>query len=430
MKILKNFLKNNDSKPTPLQKTVETVQSVIEETDSEKEIARKKAIEVALKEIQENKDMPAGKFMQMLQEKTSLTDEDLVTIITQLPDVKSEKATIAAVQSTSLSPENITSIVKEADISLDTAEKIVNEIDNEAIQKEQQAIIAAEREQQILSKLSEIHKKCDSIEDPKLVEFIEKLDIKDYTTDINKKLMAIISKRTALDCMKFGGPRLPTLTRILPAEDMFEADLPFLAFSDYKALKVKFDDDDKKYTEFTDSTKKLIRAKILEEIAKKTAETYDSTGNFFLPQTEKFKKLSNDDIHLFEKTVKTYSKDFDKSAGRRLRRQLSGEAATELHDLNRMLEKMNPAARDLALQKIVALLQNDLLTNKSSKMNNELSNTLEEIELAIRKLPAKSQLLAAQTILDTLNQRNEATLLLKNAKKSTAPSHQDDDEER
>ena len=402
MKILKNFLKNNDSKPTPLQKTVETVQSVIEETDSEKEIARKKAIDVALKEIQENKDMPAGKFMQMLQEKTSLTDEDLVTIITQLPDVKSEKATIAAVQSTSLSPENITSIVKEADISLDTAEKIVNEIDNEAIQKE----------------------------DPKLVEFIEKLDIKDYTTDINKKLMAIISKRTALDCMKFGGPRLPTLTRILPAEDMFEADLPFLAFSDYKALKVKFDDDNKKYTEFTDSTKKLIRAKILEEIAKKTAETYDSTGNFFLPQTEKFKKLSNDDIHLFEKTVKTYSKDFDKSAGRRLRRQLSGEAATELHDLNRMLEKMNPAARDLALQKIVALLQNDLLTNKSSKMNDELSNTLEEIELAIRKLPAKSQLPAAQTILDTLNQRNEATLLLKNAKKSTAPSHQDDDEER
>ena len=130
MKILKNFLKNNDSKPTPLQKTVETVQSVIEETDSEKEIARKKAIDVAVKEIQENKDMPAGKFMQMLQEKTSLTDEDLVTIITQLPDVKSEKATIAAVQSTSLSPENITSIVKEADISLDTAEKIVNEIDN------------------------------------------------------------------------------------------------------------------------------------------------------------------------------------------------------------------------------------------------------------------------------------------------------------
>ena len=91
---------------------------------------------------------------------------------------------------------------------------------------------------------------------------------------------------------------------------------------------------------------------------------------------------------------------------------------------------MNPAARDLALQKIVALLQNDLLDKKSAQSNDELSDTLEEIELAIRKLPAKSQLPAAQTILDTLNQRNEATLLLKSAKKSTSPSHQDDDEER
>ena len=420
MKVLKNFFKNNEPEPTPLQKTVENVQSVIEETDSEKEAAREKAINIVLEIIKDNnEDIFVRKVLQKLQEETSLTYNDFADIIIQLP----EKDVITAVQATSLPSETIATIATEADISLDTAEKIVNEIDNEAIQKEQQAIIAAEREQQILSKLSEIYKKCDSIEDPKLVEFIEKLDIKDYTTDINKKIMAIISKRTALDCMKFGGPRLPTLTRILPAEDMFEADLPFLAFSDYKALKVKFDDNEKKYTEFTNSTKKLIRAKILEEIAKKTAETYDSTGNFFLPQTEKFKKLSNDDIHLFEKTVKTYSKDFDKSAGRRLKRQLTGEAATELHDLNRMLEKMNPAARDLALQKIVALLQNDLLDKKSAQSNDELSDTLEEIELAIRKLPAKSQLPAAQTILDTLNQRNEAILLLKNAKKSTSPAH-------
>ena len=427
MKILKNFLKNNDSKPTPLQKTVENVQSVIEETDSEKEAAREKAINIVLEIIKDNnEDIFVRKVLQKLQEETSLTYNDFADIIIQLP----EKDVITAVQATSLPSETIATIATEADISLDTAEKIVNEIDNEAIQKEQQAIIAAEREQQILSNLSEIYKKCDKIEDPNLVELIDQLDIKDYTNEINKKLMAIISKRTAIGCMRFGCPRLPTLTRILPAEDMFEADLPFLAYSDYKSLKVKFDDEAKEYIEFTDDTKKLIKEKILEEIAKKTAKTYDTTGNFFLPQTERFKQLTNDDISLFEKTVKNYSKEFDKSASRRLKRQLNGEAATELHDLNRMLEKMNPAARDLALQKIVALLQNDLLNNKNSHLNDELSNTLEEIELAIRKLPAKNQLSTAQTILDTLNQRNEAMLLLKNAKKSTAPSHQDDNEER
>lgn len=363
----------------------------------------------------------------MLQQDTSLTDNDLATIIIQLPKIKSEKDVITAVQSTSLPSETIATIATEANIGPDTAEKIVNEIDDEDIQKKQQAIIATEREHQILSKLSSIYTKCDNIEVPKLVELIEELDIKDYTTDINKKLMAIISKRTALDCMKFGAPRLPTLTRIISAEDMFEADLPFLAFSDYKSLKVKFDDDNKKYIEFTESTKKLIRERILEEIAKKTAETYDSTGNFFLPQTEGFKKLSTEDITTFEKTVKTHSQDFDKAAGRRLRRQLNGEAATELHDLNKMLEKMNSAKRDLALQKIVTLLQNDFLDGKTSCHNDELSDTLSEIELAIRKLPQKNQLPAAQTILETLNQRNKATLLLKNAKLNSSHHHSGSD---
>lgn len=427
MEILKKILKNNNPQSDKMHERIENVQSVIEESNLEKDEARNNAINLALDLIKKHSDMSLADFMQMLQQDTSLTDNDLATIIIQLPKIKSEKDVITAVQSTSLPSETIATIATEANIGPDTAEKIVNEIDDEDIQKKQQAIIATEREHQILSKLSSIYTKCDNIEVPKLVELIEELDIKDYTTDINKKLMAIISKRTALDCMKFGAPRLPTLTRIISAEDMFEADLPFLAFSDYKSLKVKFDDDNKKYIEFTESTKKLIRERILEEIAKKTAETYDSTGNFFLPQTEGFKKLSTEDITTFEKTVKTHSQDFDKAAGRRLRRQLNGEAATELHDLNKMLEKMNSAKRDLALQKIVTLLQNDFLDGKTSCHNDELSDTLSKIELAIRKLPQKNQLPAAQTILETLNQRNKATLLLKNAKLNASHHHSGSD---
>lgn len=427
MEILKKILKNNNPQSDKMHERIENVQSVIEESNLEKDEARNNAINLALDLIKKHSDMSLADFMQMLQQDTSLTDNDLATIIIQLPKIKSEKDVITAVQSTSLPSETIATIATEANIGPDTAEKIVNEIDDEDIQKKQQAIIATEREHQILSKLSSIYTKCDNIEVPKLVELIEELDIKDYTSDINKKLMAIISKRTALDCMKFGAPRLPTLTRIISAEDMFEADLPFLAFSDYKSLKVKFDDNNKKYIEFTESTKKLIRERILEEIAKKTAETYDSTGNFFLPQTEGFKKLSTEDITTFEKTVKTHSQDFDKAAGRRLRRQLNGEAATELHDLNKMLEKMNSAKRDLALQKIVTLLQNDFLDSKTSCHNDELSDTLSEIELAIRKLPQKNQLPAAQTILETLNQRNKATLLLKNAKLNASHHHSGND---
>ena len=383
MNMLKKFFENNNPKTIQLQKTVENVQSVIDKTDEENETARNKAIEVALTQLQENSNMPVGEFLKMLQEKTSLTEDNLVTIITQLPEIRSEKATIAAVRFTSLPDDKITSIVREADISLDTAEKIVNEIDDEKIQKEQQALIAAEREQKLLDKLTQIYENCNSVEDPLLVDCIEKLDIQEHTPEIDKKLMNIISKRTAIDCMKFGGPRLPTLARIVSAEDMFEADLPFLAFSKYKTLKSKFDDEDIKYTEFTDLTKNLIHERILEEIAKKTAENFDSSGSFIFPQTEKFKKLTDADISLFVKTVETYSKDFDKDSSERLTRQLTGK----------------------------------------TNANTELNDTLKNIELAIRQMPPKSQLPAAKLILETLNQRNEANLLIKNIKHS---SHDDE----
>lgn len=424
MNILKKFFTNTN--PNSLQKRVEDVQSVIDTTDFQKESARKIAIDVAIRQIKEHPDMPVGDFMQMLQEETSLTDDDIATIIKKIPIIKSEKATIAAIQSTSLSDEAITDIVKEAPISLDTAEKIVNEIEDKNIQKEQQTIIATERENKILKQLSKIYDTCDNIEDPLLVELIDKLDIQEFTVEINKKLMSIISKRTAIDCMKFGTPRIPTLIRILPPIDMFESDLPFLAFKEYKYLKSEFDGEGKTYIEFTDNTKKLIHKKILEELAKKSAENFDTSGLFALPQTKKFRELSAEDIHLFIKTVKTYSRDFDRSASRRLTRQLNGESATELHDLNTILEKMNPNERDIAIQKIVAFLRSTSIDSKSSKTNVLLDKALKNIELSIKRLPLESQLLTAQTILDTLEQRNEATLLIKRAKKSNPNFHPND----
>ena len=41
MNILEKFLKNNNPQPDPIHERDENVQSVIEETDSKKEIARK-----------------------------------------------------------------------------------------------------------------------------------------------------------------------------------------------------------------------------------------------------------------------------------------------------------------------------------------------------------------------------------------------------
>lgn len=427
MNIFKKILKNAHSQPTQLQKTVQNVQSIMEETDEENETAKKKAIEAVLQQIQEHQDMPIGKFMKMLQDRTSLTDDDLVTIITKIPDVNSEKATIAAVQSTTLPPEKITSIVKEADISLDTAEKIVNEIDNKEIQKEQQAIIATEREQQIWDSLSEIYKKCDDIEDPALISLINKLQLPEQNNPkIQQKLLEIVAKRTAIDCMKYRLPRLPTLTNIVSAVDMFEADLPSLAKKQYRHLKIKFDDAKIPYYPMDESTEKLIHQKLIEDIAKRSAKTYDEIGDFAIPQTEKFKRFNEQDVDIFINTLKIYSKNFNKSTAKRLARQLSGKSATELRDINKILEKMNSTERVDAIQEMLTLLR--AKNNLSKKSNtNELDQACDKIKNTIKSLPPESQLPTAEAILDTLEQRSEATLLLNKYKNSH--SHNDDYDE-
>lgn len=390
MNIIKKFFRDNNSQNTQIQKNVENVQSVIDKTDEEKEIARKKATQVALTQLQKNSNMPVGEFLKMLQEKTSLTEDNLVTIITQLPEIRSEKATIAAVQSTSLPPEKITSIVKEADISLDTAEKIVKEIDDKDIQKEQQKRLADEREQQILKDLSDMYNNCDNMNSQILQDAINELREKNAsfsTPEIEKKIMSIVARRAALDCMTFGDARIYPLTRIVSSLDMLENDLPSMVYNEYRTLKANFDEHNRKYKEFTSETKKTLHNSILEDIAKKSAKNFDNIGDFSIPDTEKFKNLSNEDMILFIKTVKSTSKDIDKSSIRRLTRQLQhGKSSEEL-----------------------------------------LDKTISEIEISIKKLPKESQLSSAQTILEILNQRNEANLLMKNVRQtSSRPSTGDE----
>ena len=85
--------------------------------------------------------MPIGEFLSKLQKNTDLKDSDIVKIIKQLPDLKSEEAVLSAVESTDLSSKAISGIIKNTDISTDTAQKIVEQIPDEDIKKEQKSQI-------------------------------------------------------------------------------------------------------------------------------------------------------------------------------------------------------------------------------------------------------------------------------------------------
>ena len=420
-KILKRGSKSEIKKEIKLQKGVNTVQSIIEETESHEEAAHK-AVNAAIEEIQSHPEMPVGEFIKRLQKNTDLSDVDLVKIIKQLPYVKSEEETIEAVEATDLSSQKIAEIIEDAPIRPDIAQKIVEQIPDEDIQKEQQAKIEKELEEQrkqtilkkkneILNKLSEIYNKCDEIEAPKLVDQINSLNIEDRTQEIEKKILDVVAKRVALDCMKYGDPRLKTLTKIIPATEMFEADLPFLAQKEYKTIKSDYDEQGKEYIEYGPKTKELVKKLLIDIIAQKSAETYDEIGDFNIPQTERFQNLSNDDVQSFVDTVQTYSEEIDKVDSDRLESQLKGESVTGVQDINSMLEKMKPRDKEIAIQNIVELLRN------SNKQENKIDKGIEEIKSKIKSLPTSMQSNTVQIILNVLDEQREAMDMWKKHKK-------------
>ena len=270
MSILNKLLKNtNTSAENKLQERVDNVQSAFEESESEKE-ASIRAVNAAIEEIKNNPQMPIGEFLSKLQKNTDLKDSDIVKIIKQLPDLKSEEAVLSAVESTDLSSKEISGIIKNTDISTDTAQKIVEQIPDEDIKKEQKSQIekmveeeqtrrTKAKEDSILSQLSKIYNSCDSLEDTAIVELISQLNIENRTKNISDKIMDIVAKRTALDCMKYGTPRLPTLTKLVSSLDMFETNLPFLAQKEYKTISKEYDSKGKNYRQFDDTEKELIR---------------------------------------------------------------------------------------------------------------------------------------------------------------------------
>ena len=139
---------NSDSEQDKLKKGVVAVQNAYDESETKKE-ANENAMNTVIETIQAHPEMPVGEFLKMIQQNTDLSDSSLVEIIKQIPDVKSEEATVEAVKKVDLASEAITEIIQDAPVTPATAQKIAEQIPNEEIQKEQQEKIErwAEEEQ-------------------------------------------------------------------------------------------------------------------------------------------------------------------------------------------------------------------------------------------------------------------------------------------
>ena len=420
-KIIPNINIKVDKEQKRLEKGVVAVQNVYEKSESQKE-ANEKAMNLVIDTIQTHPEMPVGEFLKMVQEKTALSDNSLVEIIKQMPDIKSEKATVEAVKKVDLASDAITEIIQDATVSPVTAQKLAEQIPDEEIQKEQQAEIERKakeeqikreqnKEKNILFKLEKLYEDCGNINDTSLVDDISKLNIERKTERISERLKQIVAKKLAIDCMNFGGPKLPTLMKIMPATEMIEEDLPSLVETEYQKAKVEYEDDEKEYYKYDDERKKMVKGKILENIAKEVASNFEEIGDISIPQIDALKNLNEDEIKIFINAVKKpgHQIEIGKNDIKMVERQLRGGSIGELENLQKMLGKMKANDRERAVSGFIQQLK----VNKS-KEQQELDIAISDIGYKIRRLPMEKQLDAAKAISDILDQQYQS---IENGKK-------------
>ena len=433
-KVMPNFNIKVDKEHKRLEQGVVAVQNVYEKSESQKE-ANEKAMNIVIDTIQTHPEMPVGEFLKMVQEKTALSDNSLVEIIKQMPDIKSEKATVEAVKKVDLASDAITEIIQEAPVSPVTAQKLAEQIPDEEVQKEQQAEIERkvreeqikreqDKEKNIISKLDEFYDKCEGINDAILVGDISKLNIERKTEKISEKLKQIVAKKVAIDCMNFGGPKLPTLMKIMPATEMLEEDLPALVETEYQKAKAEYEEDEKEYYRYNAERKKMVKGKILENIAKEVASNFEEIGDISIPQIDALKNLNEEEIRIFVNAVKKPGRQIEIGEDyiKMVEKQLRGDSIGELENLQMMLGKMKSNDREKAVSGFIQQLK----VNKP-KEQQELDLAISDIGTKIRRLPMEKQLDAAKTISDILDQQFQS---IENGKKHLEQNHdkRNDDE--
>ncbi len=396
------------------KKGIEAVKQVYDDSDTEKD-AIKKATDRVLREIEEHPDMPVVDFLKMIQEEQELPTDIVVETTKQIPDIKSEKIAAEAVEELDLNAPQITEIIQEADVSLKTAQKMISQIPDKKVKEEQQKELNRRQEQEALEQLQGIYDSCGDMNDIQLVEEISQVKISERTDKIEEKIRQIVAKKMAFDCMQFGGPKIPTMSQIVPLSDMLEADIPSLIEKEYKGLREDFDQKGTQYYKYGDQEKMLVKMKILDNIAKTVARNFEEVGDISVPQSEQMKNLSDNEIDIFIEQVRKFCKVEKLSDAdlERIRKQVRGEASVELDDIVRMLQKMRPSDRERYIEMFKMEIEKG---DKQTIQEKELDQGIYVLQKQIRKLPTKEAIKTSNMMAQMLKEREEAKELMRKTK--------------
>ena len=394
-----------------MQKKVEGVKDVYDEEEDEKESIQR-ATDRVIKVIEAHPDMPVIEFLKMIQEEEKLPGDIVVEATKKIKDEQAAEA----VKELDFASKEITSIIEEADISLNTAQKMVEQIPDEKIKKEQQRKLEKRKEQEILEQLQKIYDNCEEMNDNQLIQEIEDIEIAQKSSKTEEKIKHIIAKKIALDYMQFGGPKISTMARVISLEEMLEMNFPFLVEKEYQSISKEYDEKRKRYHEYDTKGKELLKKKILEHIARMVAENFEEIGDIRVPQSEQMRNVTKEELEIFIEAVKNSCKkeELSEVEVERIKKQVRGDTSTEIDDVIRMLDKMKPADRE----RFVARFKEEMQENEEkTEQERELDGAIDTLQQQIKKLPIEDGIQAATMMSQMLQERQEAREMIKKLRK-------------
>ena len=180
----------------------------------------------------------------------------------------------------------IENIIENGSVNRPEKIELINNIDDEEL-----------KQKKVEEELKQIYQNCEKTSELELVHKLETIRIVQKNPSIEKLEEMIVAKRMALNYRDFGGTKISTLARYLSVDKMIEVNIPEMVCNEYEKIKEE---------EKNKVDKSSLKTQILQEIAKKVANSYQEVGEFVIPQSRNMTQLTRKEEENFIKSIQTY----------------------------------------------------------------------------------------------------------------------------
>lgn len=355
--MLKEFLERLFNRQDKTTKVVNQIDEVYKKSLEDDEIkdaeqsAAQKVIEYVrknpenateiLKGILEKKEIPNKVFEKAATE---------ISGIDEIPDKVIPKA--VADSEVNVSDKIIENIIENGSVNRPEKIELINNIDDEEL-----------KQKQVEEELKQIYQNCEKTSELELVDKLETIRIVQKTPSIEKLEEMIVAKRMALNYRDFGGTKISTLARYLPVDKMIEVNITEMVYNEYEKIK---EEEEKNKVD-----KSSLKTQILQEIAKKVANSYQEVGEFVIPQSRNMTQLTRKEEENFIKSIQTY-----------VRKKLRGTDVTNIRDQIRGRDANMQLKQYIEKMKRLPKAQLEIFINNTGELveNNEELTVYKELK--------------------------------------------------